>query len=198
VGEGEFEEITWQPGGVAQAGLQQPPRADETGREGILEKRIQTEPPGPERLFRLESEFRLRERIRQEARVPGVAERVVFPEEPPLPAIPFAPRAWAPSVEHAEPYYLCHRRLYFEQPNSERYGWELSFLQPFVSAGKFYFDVLFLPYHMATEPCRHYECSAGQCLPGDPVPYLIPPPQISLTGIAAQGAVVTGLAIAFP
>src|SRR5262249_26755999 len=47
-----------------------------------LEYQIQLEPPGPQRLFQLESEKSLHERMRQEARERPIPERIEFPEEP--------------------------------------------------------------------------------------------------------------------
>ena len=55
-----------------------------------------------------------------------------------------------------------------------------------------------LPYHMATDPCRKCECSAGYCLPGDPVPLLCYPPQLSLTGAVAEAATIAALFAIFP
>ena len=51
---------------------------------------------------------------------------------------------------------------------------------------------------MFTNPCRWYECSAGYCLPGDPVPYLCYPPQLSLTGSLAEIATGVALFAMFP
>ncbi len=159
---------------------------------------VQLEPPGPQRLFRLESEGALHARMEQEARERPRPERLEFPEYKPLTTDRYTPRVFAPSQLQVEPTYVCYRRLEFEEPNSERYGWELSFLQPFVSAGWFYWDVLALPYHAFTEPCRRFECSAGYCLPGDPVPYLLYPPGLSLTGAIAEAGAVIGLIAIFP
>jgi hypothetical protein len=161
----------------------------------------QVEPPGPERLFRLDTEAQVKERIRQENRRPGGIERMIFPEEPVVSSEPYNPeerrQKFRPSTEVAEPNYVCYGRTYFDQLNAERYGWELGVLQPAISLASFYYDVILLPYHMATDPCRHYECNSGYCLPGDPVPYLIYPPDINLTGLAAEAGVVTGLTFAF-
>ena len=38
-------------------------------------------------------------------------------------------------------------------------------------------DVALCPYHFG-DPCRETDCSAGHCLPGDPVPYGCYPPEI--------------------
>jgi len=97
-----------------------------------------------------------------------------------------------------QPGYVWHRRLLFEQINSERYGWSMGIVQPAVSALHFYADVATLPYHVAQEPCCQGDTSAGKCLPGDPVPLLLYPPHYSLSGLSAEAAVITLLFIAFP
>lgn len=163
---------------------------------------VQLEPPGPLRLFRLESEKALQERIRQEVRdrtPPGMTpERTVFPDEPVISRQRYAGRSFPPGQLVAEPSYLCYGRLYFEQKNLERYGWDLGPFTPLVSAAGFYWDLATLPYHMGTAPCRWYECNTGYCLPGDPVPLLLYPPELSLTGLIAEAGVVTALFAIFP
>src|SRR5262249_45161192 len=135
----------------------------------------------------------LHERMRQEARQRTPMERLTFPDEPVVSDRPYAGRSWPPSVETVEPTYVCYGRLYFEQKNPERYGWDLSLLSAIICATEFYFDFLTLPYNAGTEPFRKCECSAGYCLPGDPVPYLLYPPKLSLTGILAEGAAYAGV-----
>jgi len=171
------------------------------GDEG-QEYQVQLEPPGPLRLFRLESEKALQERMRQEVRErtpPGAApDRIGFPEEPVITRQPYRGRAFPPGTVTVEPNYLCYERLYFEQINSERYGWDLGPVHPLVSAGVFYWDLVTLPYHLGTDPCRRYECSAGYCLPGSPVPLLLYPPELSLTGLAVEAGTLTALFPIFP
>ena len=107
-------------------------------------------------------------------------------------------RRWDPLTELIEPPYVCYHRLYFEQINAERYGWDLGLVHPLVSASVFFWDVAWLPYHAFTEPLRRYECNAGYCLPGDAVPLLFYPPELNLAGVLAEAAVVgLGFAI-FP
>jgi hypothetical protein len=72
--------------------------------------------------------------------------------------------------------------LFFEQLNFERYGWDLGPVTPFLSAGKFYFDLAALPFCVAMDPCRCCECGTGYCLPGDPVPLLLYLPECRWTG----------------
>jgi hypothetical protein len=140
------------------------------GGEADVGFRLNLTPPGPGELFRFDSEERMRARFR--AGLQGFPN-VEFPPTgaavpAPLPTL----RTWPSLVATPEPAYVCHKRLWFEQKNSERYGWELSILQPFIATGVFYTDVALLPLHWLTDPCRCFDCSAGQCLPGDPVPLL--------------------------
>jgi hypothetical protein len=112
--------------------------------------------------------------------------------------VPYYGRDWPKMRMLVEPHYVCHRRLHFEELNSERYGWEAGVFQPFLSAAYFYKDVAFFPMRAFSDPCRCYDCNSGKCLPGDPVPYLLYPPEITATGVAAQAAAVGGLAVLFP
>jgi hypothetical protein len=97
-----------------------------------------------------------------------------------------------------EPYYTCYGKLLFEQKNFERYGWDLCFITPFVSAAAFGVDLALLPMHLATDPLSHCECSSGYCLPGDPVPLLLYPPEITVTGSIAEAGTVLALIAIFP
>lgn len=161
---------------------------------------IRLTPPGFETLFgRRDSESQLLERMRQEALSQSRPERIEFPKEhAQLTNVPYTPRAFPPASVPVEPNYTCYRRLNFEQLNTERYGWDLGYVAPFLSAAVFFKDVLFLPYHIGTEPCRHYECNAGYCLPGTPVPLLLYPPEFSLTGVFLEATAVAGVLLVFP
>jgi hypothetical protein len=146
----------------------------------------------------LESESAMKERIRQKARTYRPLETVIFPAEIVLTKEREPVRQWQLRHEVAEPNYVCYQRTYFDQINFERYGWDLGPVTPVVSAGKFFFDVALLPYHMGTDPCRHCECNAGWCMPGDPVPLLCYPPHFSITGLAAEASVIAGGFFVFP
>jgi hypothetical protein len=187
---------------VTTARFQAPtPRPADSRRDEFAEESfIQLEPPGLLRLSRLESDENILDRIRQEAlqRVPN--DQITFPDEPILSREQYYGRgkAWALRQVTAEANYVCYHKLFFEAKNSERYGWELGVLQPFVSAGVFFGDVALLPFHLATNPKQCCECSAGYCLPGDPVPLLIYPQEINLPNTAAEIAVIVALAAIFP
>lgn len=180
--------------------LQQPPKPGEGVKAPKEEEevRIQLEPPGSDRIFgRRDSETSLKIRMQQEVRQQK-RQPIPFPDEPILSTDKYIARVFPPMTEIVEPNYVCYHRLYFEDKNSERYGWDLGFIQPFVSGGIFFWDVATLPYHLGTDPCRKYECNTGYCLPGDPVPYLIYPPTYSVTGAAAEIGTIVALAWIFP
>ncbi|MCE9565912.1 MAG: hypothetical protein K8U57_28140 [Planctomycetes bacterium] len=95
--------------------------------------------------------------------------------------------------------YLIHRRLHFEDKNSERYGWDLGAIQPLVSAVLFYKDVAMWPQSLASGVAYGFwDTNAGKCLPGSPTPYFLYPPGLTLTGSAFEAALLTGLAFVFP
>jgi hypothetical protein len=158
---------------------------------------IQLEPPGPDRLFRVESDRDLYERMRQEAKAKNPLERIVFPAEPILSRDAYYGRAWPQRDLQVEPNFVCYDPLLFEQKNAERYGWDLGILHPILSAGEFFADIVTLPYHIAMDPCRK-ECSAGYCLPGDPTPLLLYPPELSLTGAVGEAGTILALIAIFP
>jgi hypothetical protein len=154
--------------------------------------------PSTDALFsRLDSEKMLEQRMRQQSIQRSLPVAVKFPEHPPLTRDAYVARAFPPGTMFAEPNFVNYRRLYFQQVNLERYGWDLGFITPFVSVATFYKDVLFLPQHYATQICRRWDTSAGYCLPGDPVPFILYPPQIAVSGSVAEAAVVIGLIAMF-
>jgi hypothetical protein len=129
--------------------------------------------PSQKQLFRLESEKALRERVKREIK----GELGEFPDSTiVLSKTPYVKRYWDPLAEVVEPYYTVYRRLYFEQINAERYGWDFGYMHPLIATGTFYWDFATLPFQFIADPCRRYEYNSGYCLPGDPVPLLLYPP----------------------
>jgi len=181
------------PGNPIQQVVQRPTPAIE-GTESVPS----LDPPSPEKLFRLDSERNLRERMRQEALSRPEPSRIVFPEEPVVSKDRYLGRRWPRMVEQVEPGYVVYKRLLFEQKNAERYGWNYGFLHPLISTAVFYKDVVLLPYHIGTRPWQQWETDAGYALAGDPQPLLLYPEEVSLTGLAAEASVVTSMFFIFP
>jgi hypothetical protein len=160
---------------------------------------IQLEPPSIYRVaISVESDAQLQERVRQENRERKIPERVVFPNDPVISTETYQGRKFYPTRMEVAPYYLCHGRLYFQQINFERYGWDLGPFSPIFSGLAFLYDFVAWPYHVATEPCRCFEYNNGWCLPGDPVPLLLYPLHVSPTGFAAEVGTILTLVVMFP
>jgi hypothetical protein len=164
------------------------------------EYQVQLEPPGLYRLARIDSEDNLKRRIKEETKLRDPKERITFPDEPILSREKYYGRGpvWPMGHMVAEPYHVEYKRLYFEDKNSERYGWDFGPLHPLLSLGEFCYDVAALPLHMGTDPCRCFESDAAYCLPGDRVPFLIYPEEFTLTGILAEAGTVIALVAIFP
>ncbi len=188
------------PASVASAGSVQLARYQQETYEQAREYQIQLEPPGLERLSQLNSDPALEERIRQETRLRNEKERDVFPPSPVLSNEVYRGRGsvWQHRTLTVEPNFTVYHHLYFEDKNAERYGWELGPLQPMLSALEFYADFVMLPYKLNKNLFDNDECSTGYCLPGDPVPLMIYPPQVTVRGLVSElGALAAVIAI-FP
>jgi hypothetical protein len=159
---------------------------------------VHIEPPDPARLFERDSEASWKIRIVEESRRKMGGPRVIFPDYQTITRDPFMRREFPPLTELVEPGFVMHGRLLFEQPNLERYGWDLGILTPAISVAGFYKDVLLLPYHCWTRPLQRCDSSAGKCLPGDPTPLLLYPPELSLTGLAGEAGVIVLGFFVFP
>jgi hypothetical protein len=105
----------------------------------------------------------------------------------------FAGRNWSRTNFAWKATGTCHKPLYFEDVQLERYGHSWNpVLQPFMSAGHFFGSVALLPYHMGIHPPGECQYTLGYYRPGDCAPYMIEPFPISLRGAAFEAAAVTG------
>jgi len=123
-----------------------------------------------------------------------------IPEECPAPySGPFEPRSWDETTFMWKASALCHKPLYFEDVQLERYGHSWGpVVQPVVSGGMFFATIPVLPYKMGVE--LPWECvyPLGYYRPGDCAPYMIPPVPVSVRGATAQAAAVTGGVLLIP
>ncbi|WP_020468330.1 hypothetical protein [Zavarzinella formosa] len=173
-----------------------PPR----GNQDLFDAYVRLEPPGREKVFGArETEKELEQRFSQLEKDAG-RDRIQFPEKPVLTTDDrMHTRTLAPSAIYEEPRYVVYRRLYFEEKNAERYGWDLGpVVQPLVSIAWFYSDTLWFPKHFTSYNCRRFDTNAGLCWPGDPVPYLLYPPEFTVTGSLVEAALVVGLVAVIP
>jgi hypothetical protein len=175
-----------------------PPGTRIQNAEGEADFAVQTEPPGLDRLTRRVSEAQFYEILRDDARRRPGEGRIYFPEEEPVSKDPYAPRQSPVMVRYVERSYVCHKPLYFEQKNFERYGWDLGMINPAIELGIFYYDLLLMPYHVGSDACHCFDCSAGKCLPGDPTPLLLYPERFSVTGLVFEAGTIFGGMFIFP
>lgn len=109
-----------------------------------------------------------------------------------------ATRPWPLHCYWWESPAVCHRPLYFEQVNLERYGYSCGVAQPLVSAAHFFGTIPALPYLMAAEPCRECVYTLGHYRPGSCAPFQLHHPPLSFQGAVAEAGVLTGLIFAIP
>ncbi len=108
-------------------------------------------------------------------------------------------RSFQPSAIQWKASGLCHKPLYFEEVQLERYGHEIGpVLQPLVSTAHFFGNIAVLPYKMGIHPPNECQYALGYYRPGDCAPYMLPPVPISLRGAAVQAGAVVGAAALVP
>lgn len=116
-----------------------------------------------------------------------------LPTECLIEQVAFTPRNWTPTTMTWKASNLCHKPLYFEEVNLERYGHTAGpVLQPLVSSAHFFGNIIVLPYKMGVHGPTECQYSLGYYRPGNCAPWIVPPVPISLRGGLYQAAAVTG------
>ena len=122
-----------------------------------------------------------------------------FPPECPLAAEVYQPRCWSPTTFAWTAPSTCHKPLYFEQIQVERYGHSWGpILQPLLSGAHFFVTVPILPYKMGAYPPGECMYSLGYYRPGSCAPYMLDPLPISVRGGLIQAGAVIGVAAIIP
>jgi hypothetical protein len=108
-------------------------------------------------------------------------------------------RAWDQTTFLWKASALCHKPLYFEDPQLERYGHSFPpCCQPLISGAHFFTRLPVLPYCMGVEPPMECVYSLGHYRPGSCSPYMFEPIPISYRGALFQAGAVVGAAAALP
>ena len=127
------------------------------------------------------------------------AEGGDFPDECGLGKKSFTGRAWNPTCYTWNAPSTCHKPLYFEEMQLERYGHSWGCLaQPFVSAAHFFVSVPMLPYNMGLNPPGECIYSLGYYRPGSCAPYTLDPFPLSIRAGLIEAGTVTGLVFLLP
>jgi hypothetical protein len=108
-------------------------------------------------------------------------------------------RAWPQTTYLWKAAALCHKPLYFEDEQLERYGhsWPPC-CQPFVSGAHFFTRLPVLPYCMGVEPPHECIYALGHYRPGSCAPYMCNPIPLSPRGAVIQAGAVVGAAAVLP
>jgi hypothetical protein len=94
---------------------------------------------------------------------------------------------------------LCHKPLYFEDVQLERYGHTRGpFVQPFVSGAHFFANVALLPYKMGINPPHECQYTLGYIRPGSCAPWMHQPFPLSARGAATATGFYTGANFLIP
>jgi hypothetical protein len=131
-------------------------------------------------------------------RVDGVAGND-YPCECRLDGEVFVPRQFATTTFTWKAAGYCHKPLYFEHWNFERYGHSYGWAaDPFISAAHFFGTLPILPYKMGVE--LPWECvyPLGYYRPGNCAPWTVPAFPVSVRGMAVEAATVTGIVFLLP
>jgi hypothetical protein len=122
-----------------------------------------------------------------------------FPFECPLKREEYSPRSWPMLTYTWKASGLCHKPLYFEDAQLERYGHSLPpYLQSVASAAHFFLVVPALPYFMGVETPNECIYTLGYYRPGSCAPYLLDPFPISVRGALFEAAAWTGAVFVIP
>jgi hypothetical protein len=123
------------------------------------------------------------------------SEGADFPCECTLGNDQFIWRHWSATTHTFKAAGTCHKPLYFEDVQLERYGhtWNPA-LQGILSGAHFFANLALLPYHMGINPPNECIYTLGYYRPGLCAPYVIEPFPLSVKGAAFQiGGIASGL-----
>ena len=110
----------------------------------------------------------------------------------------FQPRCFAPITYAWTASGLCHKPLYFEDVQLERYGHMCGpWLQPFASGFQFFATIPVLPYEMGIELPGECIYTLGYYRPGDRAPYMLDPIPLSVRAAFFEGCRSLGSGMRF-
>jgi hypothetical protein len=110
-----------------------------------------------------------------------------------------AGRCWEQTTFMWKASAMCHKPLYFEDEQLERYGHSWSpCCQTLVSGAHFFTRPFVLPYCMGVEPPCECIYALGHYRPGSCAPYMINPVPLSPRGALFEAGAVVGTAAVLP
>lgn len=122
-----------------------------------------------------------------------------LPKDCPIGNETFQTRSFAPITFTWTASALCHKPLYFEDVQLERYGHMGGpLVQPLASAANFFLTFPILPYKMGLETPNECLYTLGYYRPGSCAPYLFDPIPLSARGALFETGAWIGGVYAFP
>ena len=111
----------------------------------------------------------------------------------------YIPRNWTMTTFTWTASALCHKPLYFEDVQLERYGHSAGPMKQAALSGVHFFgNILFLPYHMGLNPPNECQYALGYYRPGSCAPWLLPAVPLSARGARWQLAALVGGLLIIP
>ncbi len=111
----------------------------------------------------------------------------------------YAGRNWAPITMTWKASALCHKPLYFEEVQLERYGHTAGPVrQQVLSGAHFFLNLVTLPYQAGINPPWECQYALGYYRPGSCAPWLVPPVPLSVRGALTEAGVLVGGIYLFP
>ena len=121
-----------------------------------------------------------------------ISENWGLPSECLIEQVAYTPRTWSNATMTWKASNLCHKPLYFEEVNLERYGHTAGpVLQPIVSSAHFFANIAVLPYKKGIHPPGECQYALGYYRPGNCAPWIVPPVPLSARGAVRQAAEMT-------
>lgn len=121
------------------------------------------------------------------------------PAECALPEVGPVDRLWVPQTYTWTASALCHKPLFFEDVQLERYGQTAGpIIQPFKSGAHFFLNIAAMPYNAGVYPANECRYALGYYRPGDCAPYLGKSLPLSARGALFQAGAVVGAASVLP
>ncbi len=111
----------------------------------------------------------------------------------------FADRNWTMLTFTWTASALCHKPLYFEEVQLERYGHSAGPVrQAMLSGVHFFGNIFLLPYHMGLNPPNECQYALGYYRPGSCAPWLLPAYPLSARGARWEAAILIGGLLLLP
>jgi len=122
-----------------------------------------------------------------------------FPFECPLESGQHEPRQWPQITYMWKAAGLCHKPLYFEQVQLERYGHSWGpYSQPIMSGVHFFGTLPILPYKMGLRTPNECVYTLGYYRPGNCAPHFVGGFPFTWRAAAFEAGAATGMSFIFP